>query len=144
MPAFIMFREIGYWFRGYNEIQIIGKITPLVVITVTLLISFLRKNTEPKTLIHSFLFVLSFYLFTSTTIHPWYIATLLMLSVFTNYSYIVVWSFTVFLSYYTYSQPNFKESYVLLCLQYVLVYILFIWEVILKRPIPLTTLKLRT
>ena len=141
---YYVFREIGYWFRGYNEIQIIGKITPLVVIMVTLLISFLRKNTEPKTLIHSFLFVLSFYLFTSTTIHPWYIATLLMLSVFTNYSYIVVWSFTVFLSYYTYSQPNFKESYVVLCLQYVPVYLLFIWEVILKRPIPFTTLKVRT
>ena len=137
---YYVFREIGYLFRGYNEIQIIGKITPLVVILVTLLISFLRKNIALKTLIHSLVLVLSFYMFTGTTIHPWYLATLLILSVFTQYTYILVWTFTVFFSYYTYSQPDFKESYLILTLQYIPIYFLFFWEVIYKKPLRIMSL----
>ena len=129
---YYLFREIGYWFRGYNEIQIIGKSTPIVVIIVTLLLTFLRKNQNKKTLITSLLFALSFYLFTATTVHPWYLATILILSCFTNYKYVIVWSFTVILSYYTYSQTDFKENNLLLILQYVIVYAIFIWEIFLN------------
>ena len=125
---YYVFREIGYWFRGYNEIEIIGKITPLVVILVTLILTFFRKNQNAKTLITSLLFALSFYLFTATTVHPWYVATLLILSIFTNYKYPIVWSFVIILSYYTYSRPDFKESYGLLFLQYGLVYVVLIWD----------------
>ena len=125
---YYLFRELGYLFRGYNEIEIIGKVIPLIVIAITLLLTFIRKNHQPKTLISSLLLALSFYLFTATTVHPWYIATLLILGVFTNYKYVLVWSFTIILSYYTYSQSDFKESTLLLAIQYLLVYTVFIWN----------------
>ncbi|WP_375238499.1 polyprenol phosphomannose-dependent alpha 1,6 mannosyltransferase MptB [Aurantibacter sp.] len=130
---YYVFREIGYWFRGYNEIKIIGKLIPILVILFTLLITFLRKNQQPKTLITSLLLALSFYLFTATTVHPWYIATVLILSVFTTYNYVIVWSFIVVLSYYTYSQIDFKENILLLFIQYILVYSVFFWDVFFNR-----------
>lgn len=130
---YYIFREIGYAFTGYNEIKIIGKLTPILVIITTLILTFLRKNQQPKTLISTLLLAVSFYLFTATTVHPWYIATLLILSVFTAYKYVLIWSFSVILSYYTYSQLDFKESAFLLYIQYGLMYVVFIWDMCFKK-----------
>jgi hypothetical protein len=78
------------------------------------------------------LFVLTFYYFTATTVHPWYIATLLILSVFTKYKFPVVWSFIIVLSYLAYANNDNTENLWIIGLEYVIVYGVFIWEVFLK------------
>jgi alpha-1,6-mannosyltransferase len=130
---FNILKYIGYKINSSNNIKLISKGITVLVILVVLVLSFFRKNHQPKTLITSFLFALSVHVFTATTIHPWYLTTLLILSVFTNYKYIVVWSFTIFLSYYTYTQPDFKESYVLLGLQYLPVYLILFWDLFFNK-----------
>ena len=129
-------REIGYWFRGWNEIAIIGKITPIVVILFTISMTFLRKNKTTPQLITAMLLVLSFYFFTSTTVHPWYIATLLILSIFTRYKFPLVWSSVIILSYLAYLQigkAGTSENLWIIGLEYLAVYSVFIWEVFLKK-----------
>ncbi|TYA69900.1 mannosyltransferase [Seonamhaeicola marinus] len=132
-------RAIGYTFRGYNEIAIIGKVTPLIVILFVLLITFFRKNNTSKQLITAMLLVLSFYYFTSTTVHPWYVATLLILSIFTNYKFPLVWSFTIILSYLAYMQignANKSENLLVIALEYLVVYGVFFYEVFKKKTKP--------
>ncbi|GAB1855836.1 DUF2029 domain-containing protein [Flavobacteriaceae bacterium MHTCC 0001] len=129
-------RAIGYLFRGYNEIAIIGKYIPVVVIAVTLLITFFRKNKTLVELITAMLFVLSFYYFTTTTVHPWYIATLLILSVFTKYKFPLVWSFVIILSYLAYlnlNKADKSENLWVIAIEYIAVYGVFIWEVFIKK-----------
>lgn len=129
-------REVGYLFRGYNEIAIIGTITPILVILFTLIITFLRKNSTFKALITAMLLVLSFYYFTTTTVHPWYVATLLILSVFTTYKFPLVWSFVIVLSYLAYVNINSmdkSENLWVIALEYIIVYSVFIWEVFIKK-----------
>lgn len=126
-------REIGYLFRGYNEIAIIGKIIPILVILFVLIIAFFRKNKTTIDLIASILLVLTFYYFTSTTVHPWYIATLLILSIFTKYKFPLVWSFVIILSYLAYTNSNNTENLWIVGLEYLIVYSIFIWEVFIKR-----------
>src|SRR5690606_8676219 len=70
---YYMFREIGFLFRGYNEIAIIGKITSVLVFIFVLMLAFFRKNKTTEQLIVTMLFAISFYFFTATTVHPWYI-----------------------------------------------------------------------
>ncbi len=123
-------REIGRLFRGYNEIAIIGKIIPAVVIVVLLMISFFRKNRQPQQLITALLLGISFYYFTSTTIHPWYLATLVLLCVFTNYRYPIVWSVVIILSYQAYANSPWEENLWLLILEYVVVYGFLLREII--------------
>lgn len=129
-------REIGYLFRGYNEIAIIGTVMPILVILFTLIITFLRKNKAPIQLITAMLLVLSFYYFTTTTVHPWYVATLLILSVFTKYKFPLVWSFVIILSYLAYinlNKADKSENLWVIALEYAIVYGVFIWELIIKK-----------
>lgn len=129
-------REIGYTFRGYNEIAIIGKYIPIAVILFTLITAFFRRNKSMTELITAMLFVLSFYYFTSTTVHPWYVATLLILSVFTRYKFPLVWSFVIILSYLAYvnlNKADKSENLWIIALEYGIVYGVFFWEVFIKK-----------
>lgn len=129
-------REIGYAFRGYNEIAIIGKATPIIVILFVLIITFFRKNKTPIALISAMLLAMSFYYFTATTVHPWYVATLLILSAFTKYKFPLVWSFVIILSYLAYinlNKADKSENFWVIALEYVVVYAVFIWDIFIKK-----------
>ena len=126
-------REIGYTFRGWNEIAIIGSYIPGIVLVFVLLMSIFRKNKTTLALISAMLLVLSFYFFTSTTVHPWYIATLLALSVFTKYKFPLVWSFMIMLSYLTYQNSDFNENMFVIGIEYLVVYGVLIWEIFYRK-----------
>jgi hypothetical protein len=122
-------REIGYLFRGYNEIAIIGKIMPIITPVFLLMITFFRKNKTPQQLFTALLFGLTFYYFTTTTMHPWYLATLVLLSVFTKYRFPIVWSVVIILSYQAYSNDPWQENLWFVALEYVIVFGYLIWEI---------------
>ncbi len=123
-------REIGYGFRGFNEIAIIGSNIPVLVVAFIGILAIIRNNLSLRKLLSAILLALSFYLFTSTTVHPWYIVTLLAISVYTNYRFPLVWSYVIVLSYYAYREESFQENLLVIVLEYAVVYGLFFYEVI--------------
>jgi len=130
-------REIGYGLTGYNEIKIIGRILPVLVFLFVMGLALFKKDIDTKKLITTMLFAFTFYLFLSTTVHPWYIATLLILSVFTNYKFPLVWSFVIILSYLAYinlNKADKSENLWIIALEYIIVYGVFIWEVFIRKP----------
>ncbi|QNM85539.1 mannosyltransferase [Polaribacter pectinis] len=127
---YYIFREIGYYFRGYNEIAIIGKITPVLTILFLLYITFFKKNKNINQLITAMLFCLCFYYFTATTVHPWYVATPLILCVFTKYKFPIVWSLVIILSYQAYANFPWKENLWFVFLEYLVVFSFLIYEVL--------------
>ena len=126
-------RAIGYGITGFNEIAIIGKIIPVLVIIFVIIISLFRNNNTSLKLISGMLIALAFYYFTATTVHPWYLATLLILSIFTNYKYPIVWSAVIILSYLAYASSVVSENLWIIGLEYLIVYGVFIYEVFLKK-----------
>ena len=121
-------RWIGYKIIGWNMIATIGKITPIIVLIFVTGISFFRNNKDFKKTIAALLFGLSFYFFTTTTMHPWYLASLLILSVFTNYRFTVVWSFMIIFSYTAYRNEGYAENLGFVALEYSIVYGFLIYE----------------
>lgn len=119
---YYIIRAIGYKVKGYNIIQSVGKVTPFIVIAITLALSFLRKNEKKVTLITSMLFVICCYYFLSSIVHPWYIAIPLFLSLFTRFNFAVVWSYAVIFSYSAYISSTYQENLWLVGLEYVLVF----------------------
>ena len=118
-------RAIGYTFRGWNEIAVIGKIMPALTCVFLIIITFFRKNRSPKQLISALLLGLTCYYVTTTTVHPWYLAPLVLLSVFTTYRYPLVWSVVIVLSYNAYGNELWERKFmasrigVPVCLWYV-------------------------
>ena len=129
---YYVLREVGYLFRGYNEIAIIGKIAPVLTIIFLVFISLKRKNNSVQEIITSMLLVLSFYYFTTTTMHPWYLATLVVLSIFTRYNYPLIWSFVIILSYQAYANSPWKENLWFVSIEYLIVYSFLLYEI--KKP----------
>ena len=125
---YYIIRWLGFKVVGWNIIATVGKILPLFVILFILFLTFFRKNKTTPQLITAMLFGISIYFLLSTTVHPWYIATPLLLSIFTKYKFPIVWSLVVMLSYSAYGIEGFSENLVLVSLEYFIVIGFFIWE----------------
>jgi hypothetical protein len=123
-------REIGYLFRGYNEIAVIGKIMPSIAIVFLATIAVVRKNRSPQQLISVLLLGLTFYYFTTTTMHPWYLSTLIVLSVFTKYRFAMVWSAAMILSYQAYANDPWQENLWFVAFEYAIVFGYLMWEIV--------------
>lgn len=121
---YYIIREFGFYFKGYNIIQTFGKVTPFVTVGFVLFFSFFKKNSKLSEVIKNMLFVITIYFFISTTVHPWYIINLIVLTVFTRFQYPILWSLTVILSYSAYSSEGFQENYYFIFTEYILVFIL--------------------
>ena len=119
---YYLFREIGFHLKGWNIIQKLGPILGLTSLIVILLLTFIPKNEQPRQMMISMLMAVSVYYFLSTTVHPWYIALPLIISVFTHYRFVVLWSLLVMVSYYAYGNNDFKESMWLVGSEYILLY----------------------
>ena len=126
---YYLIRWYGYQTIGWNIIADVGPKLPLIVIGIILLITFFRKNGHLIAMITGMLFSISIYFLLSTTVHPWYVATPLILCVFTRYRFPLVWSFTIILSYSAYGTNGFNENLWLVAVEYLVVIGYFIWEV---------------
>lgn len=127
--VYYVIRWIGYQIVGWNIIATVGKILPIITLLLILGLAFFRKNRDTKQLITAMLFAVSFYFLLSTTVHPWYIATPLLLCVFTKYRFPIVWSFVVFFSYSAYGKDGFQENIWLIALEYSIVIGFAFWEI---------------
>jgi Gpi18-like mannosyltransferase len=135
---YYIIRWIGFKIVGWNIIGTVGKVLPLLVIGFLLILTFFRKNKNFQQLIIAMLFGIFFYYLLSTTVHPWYIATPLLLSIFTKYKFPIVWSLLVMLSYSAYGKEGFSENLWLVAIEYIVVIGYFIWE-LNKKPKTLMT-----
>jgi alpha-1,6-mannosyltransferase len=145
---YYIIRQIGYWIWGYNIIGDAGKGLALLVLIGILWISNLtlpsslsrwrgrpslrrdlKKNNFYDIFSLKILLILTLYFALATTVHPWYITSLIMASVFTNFKYPILWSGLVFLTYFSYTTKPYQENLYLVFVEYLLVFGMMIWEV---------------
>lgn len=141
---YYLVRGFGYWQYGYDVIQTVGWKLGLISFTAILLLSKVSLSGSPgllavsgwrvdRSLLVRFLLVLlAYYLFT-TTLHPWYIAPLLAISIFTEFRFPILWSGMIFLTYSGYSEHGFHENLVIVFVEYVSVLGYFTYELLWKR-----------
>ncbi len=131
--VYYMVRWIGFQTKGYNVIETAGKILPTITFVVVIFLTFIRKNGAMQSLIKSMLFGIYVYLLLSTTVHPWYLAIPLFLSVFTRFRFVLLWSLLVILSYSAYSNAQYDENIWLVALEYMVVIGYFLYELFLQK-----------
>lgn len=116
--------------KPWELIKVYGKITPILTILMVMFFTFLPKRKDLNRVLASIMWVLTIYYFISTTVHPWYCIFLVLLAIFTSYRYAILWSAAIVLSYFAYSQTDFKENLWLLTLEYCSVYGFLFYELI--------------
>lgn len=124
---YYLVRAYGFWDRGYNIIQTAGPDLALYSLVGILIISlFFNKKINVAT---HWQWIITFYLLMATTVHPWYISSLIMFAVFCNYRYAILWSFLIFFTYSSYTSTGFEEQLWLTVVEYVSVLGLMFYEI---------------
>ena len=133
---YYLFRWLGYLISGYNQIALIGPALAVMSLIVILFISmgtYKKKINKPSEIDQGFLIAIALifctYLIGSTTVHPWYLSIPIVISIFTNFKYIYIWTISIILSYYAYSNPSFTENLFLVAIEYATVFIVFIFDI---------------
>ena len=121
---YYVLREIGFFFSGYNLIAYIGP--SLAIITVLFIVKLSRRveADSVQSLISYSLLSYLIYLLFATTVHPWYLIPLIFFTAFKPSKLVLIWSFLIVLSYFSYSVGGWKESPLLLCIEYVPIYLM--------------------
>ena len=116
-----------------NEVKLIAP--ALMIFPIGALAWFsLSKTSMLKNLPAKMSMSQAFYYFFAAVIHPWYLTTVLVFSTFHPVKYILVWSYVIGLSYFTYRTIPYEESSFVIALEYLLVFIfLFVDWIKLKR-----------
>ncbi len=138
---YYIIRAIGYYFYGEHPSWSVTPILSLFAAVFIVLLSvyyFIKKRLYTYTHVaQAMLFAYCLFLLASATVHPWYVLPAFGLSCLTHYRFALVWSYFVFVSYWIY---EFKtESLPLIAIEYVVVILIFMYEIRAK-----TRLEFRT
>jgi alpha-1,6-mannosyltransferase len=115
-------KVVSTYFIGYNPIQYVSGALSLVVI-LNILIQYFRHITIFNKLFWTF-FV---YLLCQSIVHPWYLTTLVLLSILANKRIGILWSGLVFLSYSHYQNGFYQENFYLIGLEYFVLIAYFVY-----------------
>ena len=130
---YYLIRWVGYQIKGYNIIRQWGEISPWITIGMVFLFAFLKPKKNAGEVFTAMLFLMTSYYLIASIVHPWYIITLVFLGLFSRYSFPLIWSMLIPVSYITYADPNFQENYILIALEYAIVIIAMLYEIRKKK-----------
>jgi hypothetical protein len=134
-------REVGTPLLGWNPIQFAGPIFSLLTVGYILIETFLRQKQSPENWLCTTLLVFTCYLTFATTIHPWYLSLPIVMCLFTNYRYPILWSGLIMMTYFNYAGAEYQENLWVVLSEYLLVFGYMIYE-FSKYP-PLEEAKIR-
>lgn len=125
---YYLIRQIGWQIAGFNPIGYVGPALGILGMATVLIIATRSRKSNLKNAGEAMLWTLMAYLLTTTTLHPWYLITLVFLGVLTTRRFPIAWSFLVVLSYSHYLHGNFHERFGWIALEYGLLLVAMIRE----------------
>jgi len=124
---YYLFREIGFKIVGYNTISILGKVLPIISTCLILFVSFRGTKGTWQDFFNRALTILFIYYLLSLVVHPWYVSLLVLMSIFIENKFAIIWSILIFGSYFAYNSIPFKECLWVNGVEYVIVVLFFLF-----------------
>lgn len=116
--VYYLLRQMGFWVKGYNTIEILGPVLKGLTLILILAMSFGHKEKSIQSFLERLLLIYWTYFLLNTVVHPWYVVPAIGISVLTEKKAFILWSFLIILSYNAYRSDPYSESTWLLFLQY--------------------------
>lgn len=126
--VYYLLRAIGYSLYGFNLIHALGPILGATIVLIVMKLSW-RKNLDFSTMMKVFFLSFSTYLFLTTTVHPWYLITLVYLTMWTGFRYPMVWSCLICFTYINYALEPYHENLWVVAVEYAIVFGIFWREI---------------
>lgn len=130
---YYLLRWLGIELTGYNQIAVIGPMLSAVTFVAVCWLAIVKNLGSMKRLIGYIAVCLTIYLLLATTVHPWYITTLVALTAMSHARFAMLWSGMAILSYSAYRTATYSEDTALLILEYTLVLLWLLVELYLYR-----------
>lgn len=130
---YYLLRWVGIRLTGYNQIAIIGPLLSVATLVFVIVLALTKKMGSLKRTMGFMAAGLSFYLFMATTVHPWYITTLIALTIASHFRFALAWSGLVILSYATYRTEAYTENLTLVTIENSIVFLWLLVELYLYR-----------
>lgn len=131
--VYYLLRWLGFRLTGYNQIAVIGPFLSMAILVSVLAMAAVKKLGSVRRLAGYMAAALTVYLFLATTVHPWYITTLVALTAMSHFRYTAVWSCLAIFSYSAYRTSVYTENLWLVMLEYTLVGLWLLVELYLYR-----------
>lgn len=121
----------------YNIIPYIGTALSIITLLSILIIAYREEGTGWPSLFRTMLLTTAIYYLLATTVHPWYLTVAIMLSVYTHYRSIIIWSALLPLSYIAYQTVPYQKNLqtIFMTFEYLIVIGFVIYEFIICRRI---------
>lgn len=135
--VYYMVRYAGMQVLGYNPIAVIGPALSVLTFLgiVGLAIAAVKTQVSGIRAVARYaLYTYALYFFLATTVHPWYIVTLVGLTVFVRSWWVLAWSFLVLFSYSHYWGGGFQEHYLWIASEYLLLAVAIYLDFRSKKP----------
>lgn len=116
--------------NGHNWIDVLGPTLGLWTALTIFGKAWWEKSPNWENFGGVALFAFSLFLLTTTTVHPWYLSFLILLAPFAHFRFPLVWSFFAVLTYINYSYNPYHENKWIVALEYAVVAIVIVAEVI--------------
>jgi hypothetical protein len=135
---YYLVRALGFYAFGFNIIHIAGVVLACIAAVAIFTIALRRIPYKINAgidddLFKGMLWCLFVFFLLTTTLHPWYIITLLTISIFTPYRFPVLWSGLIFLTYAGYKAETFTENLQLVAVEYIVVIAYLFYETLWTR-----------
>ena len=129
--------QFGIAEYGWQIAKTYGLFFSQVIIIIVMTLALYGQIPDWKKLFKRMTIAFFVYLILSNTIHPWYIIPLIGISLFTTYSFPVIWSFLIFFTYlfYLYNDGGATQVRMFINLEYLIVFAIFVYETVRKRAI---------
>lgn len=130
---YYLFREVGFWWEGYNIIEDLTRILGFLTLVFILILTWKKRPATLLGLIDLFVMMYLVYLILQPVVHPWYLIPGFGLSLLTKNKAFFAWTFTVFLSYHAYSNEFFQENPYFLMVEYVVLFLFITHDYFLRK-----------
>ena len=121
----------GYWFSGT---KLLIKLISLILLCWV----YLKSKREIHGIFQEAILLFTIYFMFSSTVHPWYIAALVFYAAFSEWKFVLVWTFLIVLSYKAYETDPNQSFVTLMIVEYAiaLFFLLKEFRVILTNSMP--------
>lgn len=126
--VYYLLRYLGILIFQNNLINILSPLLSALTIYIIVRKCWKSKIDGIPGLLGAIIFSYLIFYLLNTVVHPWYLITGLGISVLTTKKYFLVWSYLIFLSYFTYKTTAYTESTILLFVEYVVLFVVIWWD----------------